>query len=66
MYACPFLTPEQQRFTAFRNYKYQMETRPGMRNLLQQSAREDRFLSRVPDSIGWRRSLRPTRGRISS
>ena len=43
MYACPFLTPEQQRFTAFRNYKYQMETRPGMRNLLQQSAREDRF-----------------------
>ena len=43
MYACPFLTPEQQKFTAFRNYKYQMETRPRMRNLLQQSAREDRF-----------------------
>ena len=43
MYACPFLTPEQQRFTAFRNDRYQIETRPGMRNLLQQSAREDRF-----------------------
>ena len=43
MYACPFPSPEQQRFTTFRNYKYQMETRPGMRNFLQQSAREDRF-----------------------
>ena len=43
MYVCPSLSPEQQRFTAFRNYKYQMETRPGMHNLLQQSAREDRF-----------------------
>ena len=43
IYACSFLSPEQQRFTAFRNYKHQMETRLGMRNLLQQSAREDRF-----------------------
>ena len=43
MYACPFLTPEHQRFRAFKNFKYQMETRPGMRNSLQQSAREDRF-----------------------
>ena len=43
MYACPFLTPEQQKFNAFRNYKYQMETRPGMRNFLQQSESEDRF-----------------------
>ena len=43
MYACPFLSPEQQRFTAFSNYKHQMETRPGMRSLLQQSAGEDRF-----------------------
>ena len=41
MYACPFLTPEQQKFTALSNFKYQMETRPGMRNLLQYSARED-------------------------
>ena len=42
MYACPFLSPEQRQFTAYRNYRYQMETRPGMRNLLQQSTRDDR------------------------
>ena len=34
MYACPFLSPEQRMFTAYRNYRYQMETRPGARNLL--------------------------------
>ena len=40
MYACPFLSPEQRIFTAYRNYRYQMERRPGMRNLLRQSAGE--------------------------
>ena len=43
IYACPFLSPEQQRFTRYRNYKYQKQTRLGMRNPLQQSARKDRF-----------------------
>ena len=42
MYMCPFLSPEQRQFTAYRNYCCQMETRPGMRNLVQQSTREDR------------------------
>ena len=42
MYACPFLSPEQCQFTAYRNYRYQMETCPGMCNLIQQSTREDR------------------------
>ena len=42
MYACPFLSPEQRMFTAYRNYRYQMETRPGMHNLIQQSTHEDR------------------------
>ena len=32
MYACPFLSPEQRMFTAYRNYRYQMETRPGRIN----------------------------------
>ena len=42
MYACPFLSPEQRMFTAYRNYRYQMETRPGARNLLRQAAGESR------------------------
>ena len=42
MYACPFLAPEQWMFTAYRNYRYQLQTRPGMRNLLQQSVAGDR------------------------
>ena len=42
MYACPFLLSEQRQFTAYKNYRYQMETRPGMCNLIQQSTREDR------------------------
>ena len=42
MYACPFLSPEQQMFTAYKNYRYQMEARPGARNLLQQAAGEHR------------------------
>ena len=42
MYACPFLSLEQRMFTAYRNYHYQMETRPGMRNLFQHSTHEGR------------------------
>ena len=42
MYACPFLSPEQRMFTAYRNYRYQMETRPGARNLLRQAVGEGR------------------------
>ena len=42
MYACPFLSPEQRMFTAYRNYRYQIETRPGARNLLRQSVGEGR------------------------
>ena len=42
MYACPFLAPEQQMFTAYRNYQYQLQTRPGMRNPLQQLVAGDR------------------------
>lgn len=38
IYACLFLFPEQHMFTANRNYCYQMENRPGMRNLPWQSA----------------------------
>ena len=48
MYACPFLSPEQRIFMEYRNYRYQMETRPGMRNLLRQSAGEAG--TRVKDS----------------
>ena len=42
MYACPFLSPEQRMFTAYRNYRYQMETRPRVRNLLRQAVDEGR------------------------
>ena len=42
MYACPFLAPEQRVFTVYRNYRYELQTRPGMRNLLQQSVASDR------------------------
>ena len=42
MYACPFLSPEQRMFTAYRNYRYQMETRPGALNLLRQATGEGR------------------------
>ena len=42
MYACPYLAPEQRIFTAYRNYQYQLQTRPGMRNLLQQSVAGER------------------------
>ena len=40
MDACPFLSPEQRIFKAYRNYRYQMEIHPGLRNLLRQSAGE--------------------------
>ena len=42
MYACLYLAPEQWTFTAYRNYQYQLQTSPGMRNLLQQSVAGDR------------------------
>ena len=42
MYACPFLAPEQRMFTAYRNCQYQLQTRPGMRNFLQQPVAGDR------------------------
>ena len=60
MYACPFLSPEKRMFTAYRNYRYQMETRPGARNLLRQLIGEGRPALRFPESLGWRRPLRPS------
>ena len=37
---CPILSPEQRMFTAYRHYRYQMETRPGVCNVLGQSVGE--------------------------
>ena len=64
MYACPFLSPEQRQFTAYRNHSYKMETRPGMRNLLYQSTRDDRC-SRRSDPSQTRAGVRfaPREGR---
>lgn len=42
MYVCTFFSPEQQMFTAYRNYRCQIETRPGMRNLIQQATTVNR------------------------
>ena len=53
MYACPFLSPEQRMSTAYRNYRYQMETRPGARNLLWHSVGEGRPLRQgLPNRSG--------------
>ena len=75
MYACPFLSPEQRMFTAYRNYRYQMDTRPGARNLLGQSVDEGRPLRQcfsnrsgggahfAPGGGGYRRTERDRRNR---
>lgn len=39
LYTCPLLTAGQQLYAAYQNYQYQLETRPGMRNLLTQAPR---------------------------
>ena len=40
LYTCPFLTNAQRLYAAYQNYLYQLETRPHMRNLLEQKAAE--------------------------
>ena len=40
LYSCTYLTPEQRLYAAYQNFRYQCETRPNMRNLLEQKARE--------------------------
>ena len=40
LYTCPYLTSDQRMYAAYQNYRYQLETRPHMRNLLEQKAQE--------------------------
>ena len=40
LYTCPYLTEAQRLYSAYQNYRYQLETRPHMRNLLEQRAQE--------------------------
>ena len=40
LYMCPYLTESQRIYSAYQNYRYQLETRPHMRNLLEQRAQE--------------------------
>lgn len=33
MYACPFLSADQQLYCAYQNYRYQVSARPHMKNI---------------------------------